>query len=63
MAIALNKTENELRENGGGLSLRDFSYTNEHNISEMIQDHMAKTDFTGLSVSVMPTSRQGLAMV
>ncbi len=56
MALALNATENELREEGAGgmdpLSLRNFTYVNEYNISDMIQAHLENSNFTGVSVSL-----------
>ena len=51
MAIALDKTEEELRAEGR--SLRDFVYFNQNskNITQLLFDFMGMTDFIGVSVS------------
>ena len=49
-AIALNRTSTRLKENN--LSLMDFSYDDEYNISDIIYEEALKVKFFGLTVSV-----------
>ena len=48
-ALALNRTENRLREKN--LALTDFDYDDEHNISGMIYEEAINVNFFGLTVS------------
>ena len=49
-ALALNKTESQLRKKN--LSLKDFTYNDEYDISSTIYEEALKLIFFGLSVSV-----------
>ena len=51
IAFALDRTEHELVQSGSGLSLQDFEYFEDNNISKIIAHHLAKTNFSGVSVS------------
>ena len=48
-ALALNRTETRLNERN--LTLLDFTYDDEHNISEIIYEEALKVNFFGLTVS------------
>ena len=48
-ALALNQTETQLKERN--LTLKDFSYDNKYNISDIIYEEALKVKFFGLSVS------------
>ena len=50
-ALALNRTETKLKERN--LSLKNFSYDDEHNISEMIYEEALQVEFFGLTVSLL----------
>ena len=49
-ALALNRTETKLKE--CNLSLKNFSYDDEHNISTMIYEEALQVEFFGLTVSL-----------
>ena len=49
-ALALNRTETKLKQRN--LSLKNFSYDDEHNISEMIYEEALQVEFFGLTVSL-----------
>lgn len=51
IAYALDKAERELGQSGSGLTLEDFKYFEANNISNIIAHHLAKTNFSGVSVS------------
>ena len=51
IAFALDRTEQELVQSGSGLTLEDFEYFEANNISRIIGQHLAKTNFSGVSVS------------
>ena len=48
-AMALNKTESRL--NKKNLTLKNFTYEDEYNISGIIYEETLKVDFFGLTVS------------
>ena len=48
-ALSLNRTETKLKNMG--LSLKNFSYNDEHNISEIIYKEALNVKFFGLTVS------------
>lgn len=48
-ALALNKTESQLRKRN--LSLKNFTYKDEYGISDIIYEEALKLKFFGLSVS------------
>ena len=48
-ALALNRTATRLKERN--LSLMDFSYDDEYNISSIIYEESLKVEFFGLTVS------------
>ena len=48
-ALALNKTETRLKDLG--LSLQNFSYNDEYNISDIIYKEALEVEFFGLTVS------------
>ena len=48
-ALALNRTETRLKERN--LTLMDFSYNDEHNISDIIYEEALRVEFFGLTVS------------
>ena len=48
-AMALNKTESRL--NKKNLTLKNFTYEDEHNISGIIYEETLKIEFFGLTVS------------
>ena len=50
-ALALNRTETKLNKHN--LSLKNFSYDDEHNISEMIYEEALQVEFFGLTVSLL----------
>ena len=49
-ALALNRTETKLKKRN--LSLKNFSYDDEHNISTMIYEEALQVEFFGLTVSL-----------
>lgn len=49
-ALALNKTESRLNEKN--LTLKDFTYEDEHNMSGVIYEEVLKLEFFGLTVSM-----------
>lgn len=49
-ALALNKTESRLKKKN--LTLKNFSYEDEHNISGIIYEEAIKVEFFGLTVSM-----------
>ena len=49
-ALALNKTEFRLNEKN--LTLKNFTYEDQHNISEIIYEEVLKVKFFGLTVSI-----------
>lgn len=52
LALALDKTQEELRQNGSNLTLDMFEYFNKTpEISEAIERHLSNTSFAGVSVS------------
>lgn len=51
IAYALNKTEQELVQQGSNLTLNSFDYFEINNLSNIIARHLAETDFAGVSVS------------
>lgn len=51
IAYALNKTEQELVQQGSNLTLDSFDYFEINNLSNIIARHLAETDFAGVSVS------------
>ena len=52
-ALALNKTQSRLKEKN--LSLKNFTYRDEHDISGYIYQEALKLEFFGLSVSICMT--------
>ena len=48
-ALALNQTETQLKERN--LTLKDFSYDDKYNISDIIYEEALKVKFFGLTVS------------
>ena len=50
-ALALNKTESRL--NKKNLSLKNFTYMDEYNISAVIYKEILKVEFFGLTVSLL----------
>ena len=49
-ALALNRTESQLKNLG--LSLKNFSYDDEYNISDIIYKEALQVEFFGLTVSL-----------
>ena len=50
VALALNRTESYLKNQG--LSLKNFSYDDEYNISDIIYKEALEVEFFGLTVSL-----------
>ena len=49
-ALALNKTESKLKKKN--LTLKNFTYEDEYNISGVIYEEALKLEFFGLTVSI-----------
>ena len=49
-ALALNRTESQLKQKN--LSLKNFTYKDEYDISSIIYKEVLKLEFFGLSVSI-----------
>ena len=52
IAYALDRTERELIQRGSTLTLEDFEYFEANNLSNTIARHLARTNFSGVSVSI-----------
>ena len=50
IAYALNNTELELTQQGSSLTLEDFDYFEANDLSNVISRHLARTNFSGVSV-------------